>query len=59
MLVYQRVWSLKRSLAPGTTAGQGLPSDRVSCENGAILCNSQRWSVLGDVNGELSEGLHQ
>ena len=26
--------------------GQGLPSDRVSCENGAILCNSQRWSAL-------------
>ncbi|CAE7235549.1 ODA11 [Symbiodinium microadriaticum] len=29
-------------------AGQGLPSDRVSCENGAILCNSQRWSLIID-----------
>eukprot|EP00435_Cladocopium_sp_Y103_P007169 s2691_g2.t1 len=28
--------------------GQGLPSDRVSCENGAILCNSQRWSLIID-----------
>ena len=30
-------------------AGQGLPSDRVSCENGAILCNSQRWSAPADA----------
>jgi len=29
-------------------AGQGLPSDRVSCENGAIMTNSQRWSLIID-----------
>eukprot|EP00931_Biecheleriopsis_adriatica_P017411 TRINITY_DN1250_c0_g1_i8.p1 TRINITY_DN1250_c0_g1~~TRINITY_DN1250_c0_g1_i8.p1 ORF type:complete len:2173 (-),score=601.12 TRINITY_DN1250_c0_g1_i8:164-6553(-) len=29
-------------------AGQGLPSDRVSCENGAIMCNSQRWGLIID-----------
>eukprot|EP00930_Biecheleria_cincta_P100463 TRINITY_DN920_c0_g1_i2.p1 TRINITY_DN920_c0_g1~~TRINITY_DN920_c0_g1_i2.p1 ORF type:complete len:4610 (-),score=1017.36 TRINITY_DN920_c0_g1_i2:106-13935(-) len=29
-------------------AGQGLPSDRVSCENGSILCNSQRWGLIID-----------
>ena len=42
--------------SPGAliVAGQGLPSDRVSCENGAILCNSQRWSLLGEVSGQVS-----
>jgi len=29
-------------------AGQGLPSDRVSMENGAIMCNSQRWGLIID-----------
>merc|ERR1719426_752373 len=29
-------------------AGQGLPSDRVSLENGAIMTNSQRWSLIID-----------
>ncbi len=29
-------------------AGQGLPSDRVSAENGAILTNSQRWCLMID-----------
>jgi dynein heavy chain len=29
-------------------AGQGLPSDRVSSENGAILSNSQRWCLMID-----------
>ncbi len=29
-------------------AGQGLPSDRVSSENGAIMTNSQRWSLIID-----------
>jgi len=29
-------------------AGQGLPSDRVSCENGAIMTNSQRWCLIID-----------
>eukprot|EP00927_Polykrikos_kofoidii_P045594 TRINITY_DN39630_c0_g1_i1.p1 TRINITY_DN39630_c0_g1~~TRINITY_DN39630_c0_g1_i1.p1 ORF type:complete len:2263 (+),score=448.81 TRINITY_DN39630_c0_g1_i1:88-6789(+) len=28
--------------------GQGLPSDRVSRENGAICTNSQRWSLIID-----------
>merc|ERR1719375_507588 len=27
---------------------QGLPSDRVSLENGAIMTNSQRWSLIID-----------
>lgn len=27
---------------------QGLPSDRVSCENGAIMTNSQRWCLIID-----------
>ena len=27
---------------------QGLPSDRVSCENGAVIANSQRWCLLLD-----------
>merc|ERR1711959_159168 len=27
---------------------QGLPSDRVSCENGAIMENSQRWCLIID-----------
>jgi len=29
-------------------AGQGLPADRVSCENGAIMTNSQRWGLIID-----------
>ena len=29
-------------------AGQGLPSDRVSSENGAIMTNSQRWCLIID-----------
>jgi len=29
-------------------AGEGLPSDRVSCENGAIMTNSQRWGLIID-----------
>lgn len=29
-------------------AGQGLPADRVSCENGAIMTNSQRWCLTID-----------
>eukprot|EP00929_Paragymnodinium_shiwhaense_P082767 TRINITY_DN4377_c2_g1_i1.p1 TRINITY_DN4377_c2_g1~~TRINITY_DN4377_c2_g1_i1.p1 ORF type:complete len:2551 (-),score=809.20 TRINITY_DN4377_c2_g1_i1:84-7481(-) len=29
-------------------AGQGLPSDRVSRENGAIMTNSQRWCLIID-----------
>jgi len=29
-------------------SGQGLPSDRVSCENGAIAVNSQRWALIID-----------
>merc|ERR1719253_1186424 len=29
-------------------AGQGLPADRVSCENGAIMTNSQRWCLIID-----------
>ena len=31
---------------------EGLPSDRVSCENGAILMNSQRWCLLLDPQGQ-------
>jgi dynein heavy chain len=27
-------------------ATQGLPSDRVSCENGAIMTNSERWCLM-------------
>jgi dynein heavy chain len=27
---------------------QGLPSDRVSCENGSIVTNSQRWPLIID-----------
>jgi dynein heavy chain len=27
---------------------QGLPSDRVSCENGSIATNSQRWPLIVD-----------
>jgi dynein heavy chain len=29
-------------------AGQGLPADRVSMENGAIMTNSQRWCLIID-----------
>jgi dynein heavy chain len=29
-------------------AGQGLPADRVSMENGAIVTNSQRWGLIID-----------
>jgi len=29
-------------------AGQGLPSDRISCENGALMTNSQRWCLIID-----------
>mmetsp|Transcript_146756 Transcript_146756/g.471049 ORF Transcript_146756/g.471049 Transcript_146756/m.471049 type:complete len:4209 (+) Transcript_146756:103-12729(+) len=29
-------------------SGQGLPSDRVSCENGSIMTNSQRWCLIID-----------
>ncbi|KAF4738460.1 hypothetical protein FOZ63_025846, partial [Perkinsus olseni] len=29
-------------------ATQGLPSDRVSCENGAIMTNSERWCLIID-----------
>ncbi|CAK0791281.1 unnamed protein product [Prorocentrum cordatum] len=29
-------------------ASHGLPSDRVSCENGAIVTNSQRWCLMID-----------
>jgi len=29
-------------------AGQGLPADRVSCENGSIMTNSQRWGLIID-----------
>lgn len=29
-------------------SGQGLPSDRVSSENGAIMTNSQRWCLIID-----------
>ena len=29
-------------------AGQGLPSDRVSSENGAIMTSSQRWCLIID-----------
>jgi dynein heavy chain len=29
-------------------AGQGLPADRVSMENGAIMTNSQRWPLIID-----------
>ncbi len=29
-------------------AGQGLPSDRVSAENGAIMTSSQRWCLIID-----------
>jgi dynein heavy chain len=29
-------------------AGQGLPSDQVSMENGAIMTNSQRWPLIID-----------
>jgi len=29
-------------------ATQGLPSDRISCENGAIMTNSERWCLMID-----------
>ncbi|NXP52612.1 DYH17 protein, partial [Heliornis fulica] len=30
-------------------SNQGLPSDRMSTENAAILCNTQRWPLLVDA----------
>jgi len=29
-------------------AGQGLPSDLISCQNGAIMTNSERWCLIID-----------